>query len=600
MSTATVRSGHSTWAGSTYPSLAHPTSKYLSLKSGSYESFLYLTNPVPRGATVTSATLRLYARSSSTGSRTLTLQRIGASWTISRLTWNHRPSATGSTVTQSISTLSEQSVVEINVTALVQAWANGAPNYGIKITSSGSTTHFFYGMLSSYKPTLVVEWSDKPSAPTRLAPDGVISLNKPTLVFDYTDVSGNTTLHAVQVQIDAAADGASPDFDSGTVLTDHPQLDLNDTAYTGLANGSSTQWRVRVQDGGGLWSDWSTWASITRTNKGTVTINNPSGGFVSETTPPMLWSFSGTQTAYQLRLLRSDRTLLLDTGKITSSVQEYTIPAHILVDDDTYIVNIRVWDNVSGRVASPGDQTYASAETSFVVNVDPTVNPIGSITVTGDTETPWVTVDFTRSTAPDSWTIYRGGKVIEALLDPGLLSVGGTAYRYVDYTADPNRAHTYSVRAVVNGKISPAGPTASGAATPSGIWLSDPDLDLTVTLWGDDEGLWETNDDAAVYTPVGGTKFVRIVSGMRGLSGSLTGLLMEGFGQTFSQQEAALNDLKERPSNQLRLIVGDVNMPVIIGNVRISPKPITRNGRNVKSVAFDFWQMGELAFRPRL
>jgi hypothetical protein len=43
-------------------------------------------------------------------------------------------------------------------------------------------------------------------------------------------------------------------------------------------------------------------------------------------------------------------------------------------------------------------------------------------------------------------------------------------------------------------------------------------------------------------------------------------------------------------------VAGDENFEALIGNVRISPKPETREGLIVKGVSFDFWQVGALPF----
>src|SRR5690606_9066665 len=95
---------------------------------------IWFRNPAPLGATVTSAKLVLRARGASSGSRTLQLYRIGASWQEGKLTWNKRPPVLPSTlVTKSIGTLADGDTVEVDVTSILHSWANGGPNYGIRI-----------------------------------------------------------------------------------------------------------------------------------------------------------------------------------------------------------------------------------------------------------------------------------------------------------------------------------------------------------------------------------------------------------------------------------------------------------------------------------
>lgn len=203
MSTETVRSGFDTWAGSAKPSLEHPRESALNLKSNAAEAFLWFKVPAPRGATVTSATLTLRARGASSGSRTLTAQRVTKNWKESRLNWNDRPTFVAtSQATASVTALANGDEISFNVTGIVQAWASGTANYGFRITTSAGTQHSIHSLNSAYKPVLTVTWSDAPSKPTNLRPsEAATGLAKPHLVFDYLDLSGDTSLAAVQVQI---------------------------------------------------------------------------------------------------------------------------------------------------------------------------------------------------------------------------------------------------------------------------------------------------------------------------------------------------------------------------------------------------------------
>lgn len=595
MSTATVRSGFDTWAGSAKPSLEHPRETSLYVRSGAGEAFLWFKVPAPRGAVVTSATLTLRAKGASSGSRTLTAQRVTANWSESRLNWNNKPASTSSgAATKSVSTLADGDAIDLDVTTIVQAWANGTANYGFRITTSTSTVHKLHALNSTVKPTLTVTWSDAPSKPTNLRPsEAATGIAKPHLVFDYLDLSGDTSLAAIEVQIDDAADFVGA-WSSGEVAATSAGLDLAATAYAGLTAGVSRYWRVRAKDGAGLWSVWSDPVTMVYTPKPALTITNMGGGVATEPTPPILWSMAG-QVRYQV-LVREAATAktVHDSKERTGSATSYTIPEGVLQDGTEYVVEVRGWDAVV-REATPGDDTYTKAEAHFSLATDVATSTVATLTAAPVDLTPWVTLTWTRATTPDAFAVYRDGVLIRTL-DPADVFVSGTTYAWVYYGARPNRAHTYSVRAVVNGKTSPDGPTASLTTSPSGLWVVDFDRGVDLTLWGDEEGTWTMQDDASVYTPVGSTEVVRIVSGMRGLEGSISGRLMEGFGKTFEQQEASLYEIKSRPTKTVRIIAGDENFTALIGNVRISPKPDTRQGRIVKGVSFDFWQVGKLPF----
>lgn len=605
MGQATVRGGIDTYVGSNYASREHHGAVSLWLRSGENYSLVYLKVPAPRGATVTSATLTVYARGASTGSRTLTAARVASSWKASRTNWDNKPGVLSGGVTTAVTALDDGEAITFDVTSHVQSIVNGAANYGWRLASTASNAHTIYSFETSsrYKPTLTVTWSDRPDAPSSLRPsDSVTSRSHPTLTFDYSDVSGSTELAAVQVQIDPAANGAAPAFDSGEVAAVEPELDLASTAYAGLVDGASTQWRVRVKDAGGLWSLWSDWVGMTRQIKPGVTILNPAAGaapFVSETTPPILWT-TPDQTAWQVRILDAadPATILYDSGKRGGADDAHTIPKGVLADERSYTVVVRGWDDID-REATPGDPVYATASRVFTVDDDPTTDAVGTLTAGADGRTPWVLLEWTRSTAPDSFTVTRDGKVIESSLTPDEVLVSGTTYRWRDHGAEPQRQHTYAVKAVVNGRQSPAGPTAVFTPTPTGIWLVDLERGLYACLAGDDAGSWEMVDEAATYAPIGSTESIRVVSGIRGLEGELSGLLIDGMGgRTFAQHEAALWNLKEHPTAELRLVVADVNIPVVIGDLVIAPSTATRDGDVVKTVSFAFWQTGGLKFTP--
>lgn len=597
MSREVVRAGFDSWAGSAKPSLEHPREASLRLDSGEAEAFLWFKSPAPRGATVTSATLTLRAKGASSGSRTLTVQRVTARWSESRLNWGNKPTATTSgQATASVGTLANGDSIAVNVTSIVQAWASGSANYGLRVTTSASAAHLIGSLNSTLKPTLTVVWSDAPAKPTNLRPsEAATSLAKPHVTFDYLDVSGDTSLAAVQVQTSTTSSFTSPAFDSGEVASTSAGLDLAETSFPGLAEGETVYWRVRAKDGAGLWSVWSDAVTMTRTSLAPLTLTSPSGGSTFDPTPDVAWTMSG-QARYRVLLYKTtDLTRPIhDSGDRLGSAAAYTIPNGVVDDGPTYRVVVRGWD-AAVREATPGDPGYASAQADFYLGTSPGVDPVATLTAAPVDLSPWVDLTWTRALAPNSFVILRDGKVIDTV-DPADVLVSGSTYTYRYYGARPNRSHTYNVRAVEGTAQGPNGPSASLTTSPSGLWVVDLDRKIDVTLWGNEEGTWSMVDDASVYTPIGSTQVVRIVNGMRGLEGSLSGLLMSGFGKTFAQMETDVYAIKSRPTQTVRIIAGDENFEALIGNVRVSPKPETRQGEIVKGVSFDFWQVGALPF----
>jgi hypothetical protein len=602
LSTEVVRSGFDAWTEAAKPFTKHPKETHYRVRFGQNLAFLWMKSPAPLGATVTRATLTLQMRGAASGSRVLNVHRAATSWKEGGTHWNNQPLGAGTAVQKTIPAYTNGYDVEIDVTPIVQAWANGTPNYGFRFSTDSTSTIQIYALASTAHPVLEVEWSDAPAKPSDLRPsEAATSLAKPHLTFTYLDVSGNTELAAVQVQVSATESFSSPMFDSGEVATQSSGLDLSQTAFSGLADDQVVYWRVRAKDGAGLWSVWSDPVQMSRRLKPTVEISNLGAGVVYDSTPLIIWDTTGSQTRY--RVLVYDKADLSrpvhDSWQVESAEESYTLPAGVLRDDREYRLKVRVWDGWH-REATPGDPTYSEAVADFHADTDAEVGPVASLVATQDDRSPWVTLEWTRSTTPDAFVLVRDGEVVARWDEPEELFVSGSTYRYKQSGARPNWTHTYEVRAVVNGRQSKDNPVLTYASRVEGLWLVDSGRGINVTLWGDDAGEWSTEDDASVYTPVGGTRAVRIVSGIRGHEGSLSGYLMEGFGKTFAEMEADLLALKSEPSRPVRIIAGDENFSALIGNISISPSPRTRSGRIVKDVSFSFWQVGPLPFKANI
>src|SRR5690606_29820102 len=130
-----------------------------------------------------------------------------------------------------------------------------------------------------------------------------------------------------------------------------------------------------VQDGAGLWSNWSDWTSFERLDKGSLTINNPSpepDNFVQEVTPPITWTHSGpwAQEAFQVvvqQMGSAGWVTVYNSTKRPGSDDSLTLPKGVLTRANwstdpgggdwqvptEYRVRVRTWDG-QGRQGSPG------------------------------------------------------------------------------------------------------------------------------------------------------------------------------------------------------------------------------------------------------
>jgi hypothetical protein len=597
MPDVTLRNPTDTWANSTKTSKNYATASQLQMGGSTQYAYLFFNRAAPLGAVITSATLTLYRRGTATGSRTLTARRIASSWKASRLTWANKPGVlSGASPAATDAGTTDGSPVTINVTTLLQAVSDGGAWYGLRIESSDATARAWGSAqnLSQYKPSLTVSWSEAPDSPTQLSPSGgrVVAVAKPVLRCDFTDELGDTSMVALQVQTSTSTDFTTPAFDSGSVATDIPEYDLAPTAWAGFTS-SLRYWRIRVQDGAGLWSPYSDPASALLVAKGTVTITNPAvspNDFVSELTPPILWTFSLTQQAWQVRVWAASdpSTLLADSGKRTGTETSWTLPSGTFKSSTigvTYVVEVRCWDT-QNRETTPDVPIYASTTRSFTVSLSGATTAVSGLAAAADANAPRVVLSWTRATAPDSYLITRDGAAVEDDLAAVDALISGTSYQYIDDTALPWRSHQWNVRAVVNG-IASSSTTVTATPKQRGIWLLDKGLGLTVWIAGADEGTWSLGEEASVVTPLNATSSMRRIQSQRGFEGSISGTLVDQYGVTALQYEAALLAMRANPTRVVTLSLADLSIRVLLGNIATWPTP---QSPPLRRCSFDFWE----------
>jgi hypothetical protein len=598
----TISAGHGsdTWVRDDHPNRNQSGGNAVKLQASHRRGLVHIPVTDIRGRTVLSATLTGHVRDGF-AAQTVTAHAATSSWSAGKATWNNQPGIGGSVAT-ALGALSDGTAADIDVTALLQAVANGTKWRGVRLTTSATSADVsnWYAFDAS-KPSwkLTIELSDTPEQPSDLRPNiGSVASSAPVLAWSYTDLGGDSSEQgAFKVQADPAADETTPAFDSGWVTSGDPQYDLSSGTFTPLASGASTQWRVMTRDAAGNESVWSDWAAFTYTPYATLTMDSPTGGVIGDSTPEIIAHLTGeTLTQWRARVLGAGGEIRWDSG-LSDGAIAVTVPKRnddgdrvFKRDDATYTIQVRAWGAVD-RAVAVGHPAYVQALTDVVFDDDIAVTAPDSLTLTPVTAgDPRTVFTWARSSAPDAWLIIRDGEVVERL-DGDEPSVSAGVYTWTDTAyATPYVAENWTVRAVESGVRSLASNTVAYTSNVQGVWLI-PDaanpikLDTKTSI-----DQFAVLDRRAIYKPLNVAENVSIVYGFEGASGTFTGLLSADMDQATAVNR--ITALRADVAATPRLVWG-ISIPVQVSNLKVLPAADFNAGQHVYNVSFDFTQAGD-------
>lgn len=392
--------------------------------------------------------------------------------------------------------------------------------------------------------------------------------------------------------------GTAAVMSANATATGSPSVTIT-RSYAGLAIGATAWWAVQVKDGAGIWSNWSDPVKFTRVAKGTLAINSPTGGVITDPTQQIIWTLTGVvQNSYRVTVAdnANPTKYLYDTGRRNGSTNNWTIPKGIITDESiTYRVTVRTWDDLT-RTATPNDTIFTEAVATFTFQSSGTADTVTGLTVSPRANgQPGLVISWQRATAPDYYEVRRGTPgamtVLDTDLNPADLIVSGTTYQYIDRTALANNVHTYRVVTKAAGVIKYSG-TANGSFTLLTTWLEDVSAGKMVPIvyrdGTDSIGSFDAPQIAVVNQPLRASRVVRVTQGQAGLQGSVSGVIIDMAGDTADNWRKNLEWMRDRPSNVVRLSTQGFNLAVVIGDVVISPYKQSMPGSRV--VSFNFWQ----------
>ena len=378
--------------------------------------------------------------------------------------------------------------------------------------------------------------------------------------------------------------------------------------FAGLAEDQSVFWRARVRDGAGVESSWMEIpAQMRRVSKTSLTLNglgttaDPEIFFVEETSPTLSWTLGAprTQTSYSLKVVPLDDPdkPTFATGKVTSTDNTITTDPGTIPKKDGAIfeITLRVWDDIPDRVKNKGDLPYYEVVKKVIYQPATGITEVTNAAATPAYPWPWVDITFNRTTAPDSFAIFRDGELVEDNITPGDIFVSGTQYRFRDKIVGPRKLHTWEIVANVNGEDS-QGVEVTGITKTGFTWLmtldgSDP---IVFTRSGEPGPVIEaTNRNfQEVHQPFGGGDPVLITQFISGFDGRVEAILADDIVAGLTAQEMLTRFKRyRRHSGQKVLLVGvDETLKVVPYN--FSYRPRSRGGKVLYDVSFDFFEVG--------
>ncbi|MEU0834706.1 DNRLRE domain-containing protein [Streptomyces sp. NPDC005969] len=287
------------------------------LKAGTYNgtekarSYLKFDVAKYAGKHILDTDLRLYSYYSSTCNTVNSgnqVRRITSVWDPSAITWADQPTTTAtgavtSTAAKGYNSGCPAGHVSWDVDGIVQAWADGQPNYGVRIAAVDETDPLTWRRYYSanqtdgshnaaYEPSLTVTYNSKPGTATAVSPlsGTYTSDTTPTLSAKATDADAQQLTLSFEVW---AADGTAA-LKSGTSAA--VAAGAVATCTVAALTPGNYKWRARASDGTdtGAWSAWQTF---------TVDTTVPSTPTITSTSHPSAsaWynatSFAGTLAA---------------------------------------------------------------------------------------------------------------------------------------------------------------------------------------------------------------------------------------------------------------------------------------------------------------
>jgi hypothetical protein len=539
----------------------------LRVQSGDSQAFAKFRASLAAGRGLTSATLTARGEAALTG--TWTARSVDpATGAFQNLTWDTRPAVVAGSADRTATLAGDRATwdVKADIDAMLAAELD---KIAFRISASSGTAQWL--RTPSLELTLVTY--ALAVDPTDISPNGTVGTAKPK--FTWTAPKG---ISKVQVQVantgttfSASTGFTSTLWDSTQLSQTVPEVDSSTGgAWSGISGTGAAA--VRHFTTGGGWSNWVQ-VSVTYDAPTNFVVSNP-GATDADPTPPSVWTPAAD--AVQIITYR-DGEQVDDTGLIAGPISNYTPTKGAKKAGQVLDREYHFHDGIERTQPATIIRTTSTTYT-------PKTTVAGLTTITADQylDTPAVTAAWTRAAGtPDEVGIHHD--------DDWQLNVDGPTGTYLDWTVAPNTDVIYGGRAVVNGEQSDTIRTDTIHTTVTGVWLVDPLTERGFVLAGIDGLEISMGGEVVVHTPIDGAYLLRHTLTLRGPEGNMVGRIDEWPGRTLEEQKADAEWLRERPQRILRLILGDLNIPVACSSLQVMfDKTDFRIDRPAYNVSFAF------------
>ncbi|MGW9436363.1 DNRLRE domain-containing protein [Streptomyces sp. NPDC055607] len=295
--TTTLAATTDTWVATNYPDSQVSSTE---LKSGTYDagttkarSYLKFDVTAFRGKHITDTNLALYsyyASTCSTAGAGTQVRRITSAWSSSDITWAAQPTTTATDAVTNTAALGYDSTcpagtMNFDVDAIVQAWADGSANHGLRIAGANETDSLTWRRFrsanyvsgdGSTEPHLTVTYNSYPAVPSSsaISPSQTNSYNgkryvtslTPTLSAKVTDPDGSASKAQFEITADPAyADTTYAYTATSAAVASGSTAKLTVPSAKAFPAGAHLRYRARANDGTdyGAWSGYTTFVMNT-------------------------------------------------------------------------------------------------------------------------------------------------------------------------------------------------------------------------------------------------------------------------------------------------------------------------------------------------